>query len=78
MFIKNEPDYINEENQAIKSFLEYELDLFLEFQLKHDVQITRGEDFQYECRINSKIYSTSLTPLGALLYGIYHYIETHK
>ena len=48
----------------------FDLDEILAFQLIHDVQIIRGEDYQYMCYINKKVYATALTPMYALVYGI--------
>lgn len=48
----------------------FDLESLLKFQLSNDVQIIRGEDFQYNCYINKKVYATALTPLYALCYGI--------
>lgn len=57
-----------EENELTKSL--FNLDEILAFQLKHDVQIIRGEDYQYHCWIDKKAYGTALTPMFALAYGI--------
>ena len=50
----------------------------LNFQLKYDVQIIRGEDYQYMCYIDKKVYSTALTPMFALVSGIDTFIENNK
>lgn len=70
-------DYIIEEIKDAQKFLsdEKNLELFLIFQVKHDIQVIRGEDYQYECHINKKVYATGLTPIGSMLYGIKKYIS---
>jgi hypothetical protein len=67
----NDIDYFADENNYIRN--NFNLEDLLEFQLKHDIQIIRGEDFQYICYINKKGYSTGLTPLYALLIGYKNY-----
>jgi hypothetical protein len=61
-------DYFEQEETLIKKL--FNLDELLEFQSKNDVQIIRGEDYQYMCYINKKGYTSALTPLGALIFGI--------
>ena len=71
-------NYIQEETADVREFLwNYKEDL-IEFQLKHDVQIIRGEDYQYMCYINKECYSTGLTTLGSLVYGYKKYKETKE
>lgn len=48
----------------------FDLDEILVFQLKNDIQIIRGEDYNYMCYINKSVYATGLTPMFALSYGI--------
>jgi hypothetical protein len=48
----------------------FDLDEILAFQLENDVQVMRGEDYQYMCYINGSVYATGLTPMYALSYGI--------
>lgn len=57
-----------EENKAVENV--FNLHEILDFQLKHDVQIIRGGDYQYICYIDGIAYYTSLTPIHALCYGI--------
>ena len=64
-------DHFKQENEQTKKL--FDLDYILEFQLKNDVQIIRGSDFQYDCYINKKVYTSSLTPLNALVIGIEKY-----
>ena len=66
-------DYFREENQLTKEI--FDLDEILSFQLKNDVQIIRGEDFQYVCYINHSAFAISLTPMFALAYGIKYFKE---
>jgi hypothetical protein len=61
-------DHFQIENEITKTL--FNLDEVLEFQLQHDVQIIRGEDYQYMCYIDKKGYGASLTPLNALVIGI--------
>jgi len=61
-------DYFQEENRTVKKL--FDLDSILEFQLKHDTQIIRGEDYQYQCYINKECWATALTPMFALVLGI--------
>lgn len=61
-------DYFIEENEMTKQI--FDLDEILAFQLKNDIQIIRGEDYQYMCYINKSVYGTGLTPMFALVYGI--------
>lgn len=37
-----------------------------------------GEDYQYMCYIDGDGYSTGLTPLGALIYGIKMYKDHYE
>jgi len=61
-------DYFIEENELTKKI--FNLDEILSFQLENDVQIIRGEDYQYICYINKLPCATALTPMYALCYGI--------
>lgn len=61
-------DYYIEENKLTKQM--FDLDEILLFQLENDVQIIRGEDYQYMCYINKEVYAVALTPMLALSYGI--------
>jgi len=56
------------ENEQTKQI--FNLDEILAFQLNHDVQIIRGEDYQYYCYIDREVYAAGLTPMFALAYGI--------
>lgn len=68
-------EYLNNENELTKKF--FNLEEILAFQMKYDVQIIRGGDYCYCVYINGKCYSTALTPMYALVYGIKRYKE-HK
>ena len=62
-------DYFLEEiGETIEMF---DLDEILSFQLRNNIQIIRGEDYQYMCYINGTVYATALTPMFALTYGIH-------
>lgn len=67
--------FISEINLA-KSFFDFED--FMNFQMKHDVQIIRGEDYQYGCYIDKKCYNVSLTFFGALALGIKIYKQANS
>lgn len=58
-------NYLEEEVTLIKS--NFNLDSVLAFQANHDIQITRGADYQYICYIDGKGYASALTPIGALV-----------
>lgn len=61
-------DYFGAEYELTKKM--FDLDEVLNFQLNNDIQIIRGEDYSYMCYINKECYSTALTPMFALVYGI--------
>ncbi len=61
-------DYFLEENELTRKL--FDLDEILAFQLENDVQIIRGEDYQYMCYINKEGFGSCLTPMGALVIGI--------
>lgn len=63
-----EIDYFKQESELIRNF--FDLDEIIKFQMKHDVQIIRGSDFQYACYIDNKVFGTHLTTMGALVIGI--------
>ncbi len=66
-------DYLLEENELTNEL--FDLNEILAFQLENDIQIIRGEDYQYMCYINKKGYSSCLTPIGALVIGIKQFKE---
>jgi len=66
-------NYFKEENNIARDL--FDLEEILDFQLNHDVQIIRGEDYQYLCYIDKKVYTSALTPMGALTMGIKIYKE---
>lgn len=61
-------DYIQDEINLTKAL--FDLDEVLQFQQTHDVQIIRGEDYQYMCYIDKEVWGLGLTPMGALVNGI--------
>jgi hypothetical protein len=61
-------DYYIEEIELTKEI--FDLDEILAFQIENDIQIIRGEDYQYICYINKLVYATAITPMFALAYGI--------
>lgn len=66
-------DYFEVENKQTEE--NFNLKEILDFQLKNDVQIIRGGDFQYSCYINKEVYYSALTPLNALAIVIKIYKE---
>lgn len=66
-------DYIQEEINLSKKVLTVEE--VINFTLEHDVQIIRGEDWQYQCYIDKKVYFVALTTIGALVLGIKTYLD---
>lgn len=66
-------NHFQEENKLTKEL--FDLDEILEFQLNHDIQIIRGEDYQYYGYINKDCYDVSLTPLSALVLSIKKFKE---
>lgn len=59
------------ENKEVKNW--FDLEDILSFQMKHVVQVVRGEDFQFSCWIDNKCYANSLTFLHALVVGIHQF-----
>lgn len=73
---KNEEfDFLEEENKITRKL--FNLNEILEFQFKHDIQIVRGEDYNYMCYIDKEVYAVGLTPMFALAYGLKRYKEYH-
>lgn len=64
-------DYLESENTFVKN--NFDLEDILSFQKENDIQIIRGEDYQYQCYINKKCYAISLTALHSLIFGIQNY-----
>lgn len=65
---------LEEENELIKKH--FNLEDILNFQSNYGFEIIRGEDYQYLCYINKKYYGTSLTPMGALTFGIKQFLKS--
>lgn len=61
-------NYFQEENNIVES--QFDIKEVLDFTLTHDVQIIRGEDYNYLCYIGKNAFGTSITPMGALWFGI--------
>ena len=51
----------------------FDLNQLLQFQLSHEVQIKRGDGFEYNCIIDGEIYAVANTPLYALVVGVLLY-----
>lgn len=69
--VEEEFDPIESEIEgAVREFNLYDI---VEFQRQHQVDVARGEDFQYYCYIDGAVYATSLTFIHALVYGIIIY-----
>ena len=62
------PDPFTSEIDLTRNIIDVEAILLA--QLRNDIQIIRGEDYQYLCYINGKVYATGLTPMFALAYGV--------
>lgn len=69
-------DYFIEENELTKKI--FSLDDVLAIQLENDIQVKRGNDYQYICYINTFAYAEALTPMCALAYGIKKFKEDKK
>ena len=69
-------DFFVKENELTKQM--FDLDEIFAFQLENDIQIIRGEDYQYMCYINKSVYATGLTPMFALTYGIKCFMEKNN
>lgn len=68
--------YIQQELDFVKKH--FDVEKVFEFQTKHNVEIVRGADWQYECHIDREgAYAISLTFLDALIRGIMIY-EKHE
>lgn len=63
-----EENYFENENSYVRNA--FDLEYILAFQTNHDMQIIRGEDYQYMCYIDKEVYGGALTPLCALVTGI--------
>jgi hypothetical protein len=66
-------DPIKDENENVRLY--FDLDEIIAFQNEHEVQIIRGEDYQYACYIDGCVYAVTLTSMWALVYGIKAYKE---
>jgi hypothetical protein len=69
-------NHFEEEVQAVKKL--FDIDMVMSFEEKHDVQVVRERDYQYYCFIDKKVYSSALTTLGALYFGISIYKELNS
>ena len=55
-----------------------EVDALLTFQLHHDIQVVRGEDYQYICYIDKQQWgSITLTPMLAMVTAILDYTKAN-
>lgn len=59
---------LDSESELIR--LLFNLEEMIEFQKEHEITVTRGADWQFECWIDGKCHDVSLTPLGALTLGV--------
>jgi hypothetical protein len=72
--------YIELENNDFNDFMTHEpfiKDLLKVFE-SNDVQLLRGSDYQYLLMINGRGYAPSITPGGALVYGVKQYLKYDK
>jgi hypothetical protein len=67
------PDPFTSEIDLTRNIID--LDAILSAKLRNDIQIIRGEDYQYLCYINGRVYATGLTPMFALAYGVKLFME---
>lgn len=75
-WLDEDSDPLSDENRQTEQ--SFNLPEIIAMQLDHDIQITRGEDYQYMCYIDGKVYATALTPMYALAYGIKVFKERSK
>lgn len=66
-----ELDLFQQESEQVKK--ECSINEIVDFTMTHDVQIIRGEDYQYYCYIDKEVYDISLTPMYTLMMGIIKY-----
>ena len=71
--MKDQFDYIENEYNFVRD--NFNLEEIIEFNKHHNVEIIRGEDWQYQCYIDRKCYYISITPLYTLLLAIKTYNE---
>jgi hypothetical protein len=69
-------DYFINEYELTKEL--FNLDDVLNIQFENDIQVIRGNDYQYVCYINKIAYAEALTPMFALAYGIKKFKEKQK
>lgn len=67
-FLFEDLNYFKQEDDLTEKL--FNLQELIEFQKTHEVQIIRGEDFQYNCYIDGKCYCNSLTFLNSLVVGV--------
>lgn len=75
-WLDEDSDPLSDENRQTEQ--SFNLPEIIDMQLDHDIQIIRGEDYQYMCYIDGKVYATALTPMYALAYGIKVFKERSK
>lgn len=75
-WLDEDSDPLSDENRQTEQ--SFNLPEIIAMQLDHDIQIIRGEDYQYICYIDGKVYATALTPMYALAYGIKVFKERSK
>ncbi len=75
-WLDEDSDPLSDENRQTEQ--SFNLPEIIAMQLDHDIQIIRGEDYQYMCYIDGKVYATELTPMYALAYGIKVFKERSK
>jgi hypothetical protein len=75
---RDKEDYIGLENDDFADFMLHKPfihELIQVFLSDKDIQLIRGSDYQYMLMIDKKFYAPSITPGGALLYGIKQYLR---
>ena len=68
-------DLLNQEIEATRDL--FNLEELLKLQNKHKLEVVRGDDWLFYCVIDGAVYSTSLTPMYALVHGVMMYKKHH-
>jgi hypothetical protein len=67
-------DYFHSEIEQTRDMID--VDELLAFQLSHDIQVIRGEDYQYVCYVDGKQSGAiGITPMYAMVTGVRDYMR---
>lgn len=69
-------DYVEPEHESVSKH--FDLAQVLAFTAQHEVQVIRGEDYQYTCYINREGWGLGLTFMGALVNGLRRWAQHNK